>query len=484
MFKQLYAAILAQFKIGSFTKNEEGKSILTEEQKKELTEKWGKDFVPKFLEELKKFEENPPSAEQNAELIAEQGKLTRLQAEYDAYKLSAKQKETELNETITTLSDESETDPNLENGKGKPGARKQFAADMKLSHNAMLDSHFSGALISADTSIDTTELRSEFGKYISSEKLEIFRMLTQAVTSVKYMKTIVTDKTEWRASKAIITSVVQQFAAKWTPSGKGKFTPITIVQRKHKINVPITPADIMDDVIGHLYDEGLEPKDMPIVKYIVSQLVLPQVEEDREMFLLATGEYEELADDIQDGGDAQETGKSMDGYCTLLKKEKALYNAGSADKKPITWLLDGVTLTDENIVVEMNKAAKGVSRLYKRKKMFIHSDPDLITMYNFAYQKLFPVTKNEDDKKNRLDFTNFTFAGLDGMTASGIFFITPKENFIHLLSKNKGASKIFMQSENYDVKVFAEWREAVGFAVAEALFAYVPDQGSGGEQSA
>lgn len=473
MFKQLLAAVLAHFNISSFAKNDEGKSVLSEDQKKELTKKWGNDFVPKFLEELEKYEANPPSAEEAKALKDAQDKLGKLQAEFDQYKKDAQKKEKDLQQQVDDLSDDPESDPVVEGNKGKPKGKKKFEADMKLMHNLMLDSDYNGTPISGDASIDTTELRTEFGKYISSERMEIVRALTQKVTSVQYMKTVVTDKTVWRASRAIITSVVQQFVAKWTPSGKGKFTPIEITQRKHKINVPITPADIMDDVIGYLYDEGLEPKDMPIVKYIVEQLVLPKVEEDREMLLLATGKYEALAADINDGDAAQETGKSMDGYCTILEDQKALKDAADPSAAPINWLLDGVTLTPENIVDKMNEAADSVAPLYKRKKMFIHADPDLVTMYNRAYQKLYPNTKNEDGKKNKLDFTNFTFAELDGMTGCGHFFITPKENFIHLLSKNKGASKIFMQGENYDVKVFAEYREAVGFAVAEALFAYV-----------
>jgi len=47
------------------------------------------------------------------------------------------------------------------------------------------------------------------------------------------------------------------------------------------------------------------------------------------------------------------------------------------------------------------------------------------------------------------------------------------------MHKNNGASKIHMQTVDYDVKVFAEWWEGVGFAIAEAVFAYVPDADSG-----
>ena len=102
-----------------------------------------------------------------------------------------------------------------------------------------------------------------------------------------------------------------------------------------------------------------------------------------------------------------------------------------------------------------------------------------MNLYELARDDKFPTSKNEDEKKKRLQHTNFTFIPLDGMVGTGCFFITPKENFIHLLSKNKGATKIWLQGENYDVKIFAEWWEAVGFAIAELLFGYVPPVESG-----
>jgi hypothetical protein len=63
---------------------------------------------------------------------------------------------------------------------------------------------------------------------------------------------------------------------------------------------------------------------------------------------------------------------------------------------------------------------------------------------------------------------------LEGMRGTGVFFITPKENFKHLRSKDPQSAKVWMQGENYDVKIFAEWWEATGFWLAEAIFAYLP----------
>lgn len=59
------------------------------------------------------------------------------------------------------------------------------------------------------------------------------------------------------------------------------------------------------------------------------------------------------------------------------------------------------------------------------------------------------------------------------MASVNHFFCTPKDNFIHLKHKNTGASKIWLQAQDYDVKVFADWWEGVGFAFEEALFVYI-----------
>ena len=119
-----------------------------------------------------------------------------------------------------------------------------------------------------------------------------------------------------------------------------------------------------------------------------------------------------------------------------------------------------------------------VKPLYRKKTMFIHADPDLVIRYSKAYREKYPWLKNEDGEKIKVDFSRFTFAPLEGMRGTGAFFITPKENFKHLRSRDPQSAKVWMQGENYDVKIFAEWWEAVGFWLAEAIFAYLPPEDS------
>lgn len=467
MFKALIASVLGTLGKTSFEKKD-GKHILTEEETKTLQSKYGKGFVEKFSEELANYKEDDKSSKEVTEY---KEKLENLQSEYDRFKTSAEEKEKNLSDLVTTLSNSSEEDKKLEKVAVARVGKPVFKANSNFLHNKVLEDFINGdgKLAASGSTIDTTELKAEFGEYVNNVRYDIVHQLFGTLMCTQFMTTKMSEYTEYQASQDVITSVIQQFKPFWTPKGGTKFTPLTIKNRKHKINLPIKPSDIMTDVIGYLYDEGLQPKDMPIVKYIINVLLKPMVEEEREE-LLASGVFEDFSPEggLKDYIAGQESGKSMDGYCTILKQEKV--KSGTK----MNFLLDGVVLTPSNIIEKLEEAVDGILPKFKKKAMYMHIDPDLVTMYNRAYQDKFKNAMNADGGRQRIDFSKITFAPIDGMIGTGIFFITPKENFIHLLSKNKGASKIWMQGENYDVKVFAEWWESVGFLIAEAVFAYVP----------
>ena len=464
------AAVMSILGIKAFEK-QDGKSVLLNEQRKKLEDRFGKEGVNRFVEDLQKFEaesgkqvEEVVNAEVHQQLLAQRDKLAE----------EMKQMREELKEAHEALKAQKEEiskmakEPTEANGQQMPGAtvHKAFVADMSLAHNRIYDAMYKGAAYSGNDTIDTTQLKQEFGKYVNNDRIEIMKRLTGTTESVAYMTTIMTDKTEVRAAEGAIQSVLQQFVPKWTPKGKSEFKPLTIKNYKCKINVAITPSDIMEDILGYLYDENLKPEEMPIVKYILFELIFPKLDEEREQ-ALAVGEFKASAA-TKDGDTASEALDTMDGYVTQLIKLK---KAGNID---ITWLLDGEELNDDNLLTQMDKAVGQVSKLYKKKKMTIHADPELVTRYGKAYRAKYPWLKNEDGEKLKVDFSKFAFAPLEGMRGTGVFFITPKENFKHLLSKNPQQTRVYMQTENYDVKIFAEWWEGTGFWLAEAIFAYIP----------
>lgn len=479
MFAKVMSVVLSFLGISAFAKDESGKSILLDAQREQLKQKYGEKFLESFEKDLKEFEKDGNSAEsavtaevrtsleaerdENARLLAEaRTKLKNLEKEKAQFEAAIKQKDAQIEKMGKVEEPANGQTVQAQSGQNMP----KFKPDMSMMHNQYLDAAFKGAAYSGNDTIDTTELQKEFGKYVSSERLQILQDLLGKTESIQYMSTIVTDKTEVRAVQSAIDSVLQAFVPKWTPKGNSEFTPLTIKNYKCKINVPITPSDIMEDILGYLYDENLDPKDMPVVKYIIYQLIIPKLDEEREI-ALAVGEYKENTA-TKDGDPAGEANEVMDGYVTQLKALK------EANNEKVTWLLDGETLTDETLIAQIDKAVNQVKPLYKRKTMYIHADPDLVTRYSKTYREKYPWLKNEDGEKVKVDFSNFTFAPLEGMRGTGVFFITPKENFKHLQSKNPQNTKIRMETYHYDVHVMAEWWEGVGFWLAEAIFAYIP----------
>lgn len=491
-FKQIMSLVLTVLGIQTFAKDNEGKSVLTDEQKTLLTEKYGEKFVTGFLSDLAQYQEEaegakPLTAEERLELDASRKETADLKAKIE--KLQAAEKD--FKATIAKL-EKQEADGEGVKVTMTDFEKKAIAAgvDLSLKHNRFLADYMQGkvsAAYSGDSTIDTQELKKEFGKYVDSNRLEIMRGLFGVTESTRYMSSIITDKTEVRAIQAnIIGTVLQQFVPEWTPSGAAKFTPLTIKNFKQKLNVPIKPSDIMEDIIGYMYDEQSSTlQAMPVVRYILQQLIFPKLDEEREN-ALALGRYKEVQADGNGKYTASGPMETMDGYLTqLIDFYNADHAEGAATKSNIRWVGEGINVADVisgadsnyDMMEFVDKVVDEIAQkypLYARKQMFVHCDPNLILEYQRTYRAHYPLLKNEDgDNRTKIDFSKFTFAPMEGMRGTGCFFITPKENFKHIMSHNPQNVTLRFLENHYSVDVMAEWWEGTGFWLAEALFAYI-----------
>ena len=486
-FKMVAGWVMSVLGIQNFAKDDDGKLFLTAEQKQRLVESYGQQFVEGFTADLAKYQEEaqgiqPLTAEERLELDASRQETARLKAQIETMQAAEK----DFKATIARLEKEAA------DGKGKKvevSAIEQAAVkagvDLSLKHNRFLVDYMQGkvgAAYSGDSTIDTSELKKEFGKYVASNRLEILKGLFGQTESTQYMSTIITDKVEVRANQAsVIGSVLQQFVPVWTPSGKAKFHPLTIKNYKCKINVPIVPSDIMEDILGYMYDEQASTlQSMPVVRYILSQLIFPKLDEEREQ-ALAVGKFVENEPDGNGDYTASTPLETMDGYLTqLVEKFKADYEeTDPEDLSGIRWLQKGQQIdpAEKNVRTTIDAAVKEVSDkypLYAKKSMKVHIDPVLADAYRREYLEEYKWLKNQDGThKNDIDFSNFTFAECEGMRGTGCFFITPKENFKHLMSHNPQNVTLRFQEQDYMVKIFGEWWEGTGFWMAEAIFAYI-----------
>ena len=488
-FKFVAGWVMSILGIQNFAKDADGKLFLTDEQKKQLSDKYGQSFVDAFSADLAKMQVEGEevnltlSAEEKLELDASRLELQNLKSRISALETEKKTFEA----TIAKL----EKEPAADGGKKVPvntleAKLKEAGVNLSLKHNRFLADYLQGKVsgaYSGNSTIDTQELKTEFGKYVDSNRLEIMRGLFGKTESTECMSTIITDKTEVRANQAsVIGTVLQQFVPAWTPSGAAKFTPLTIKNYKCKLNVPIIPSDIMEDIIGYMYDEQASTlQSMPVVRYILYQLIFPKLDEEREQ-ALATGRFVENVADGNGAFSASTPLESMTGYLTQLV-DKYNYDADDTHTKKsgIRWLQKGVTINvtgaNKNVRTVIDAAVKEVADLYPlyaKKAMKVHIDPVLADAYRREYLEEYKWLKNQDGThKNDIDFSNFTFAELEGLRGTGCFFITPKENFKHLMSHNPQNVTLRFQEQDYMVKIFGEWWEGTGFWMAEALFAYI-----------
>ncbi len=315
--------------------------------------------------------------------------------------------------------------------------------------------------------VNITQLMAEFGTFLGQNENDIRRALLQGTESMNFMTTV-KQNDDFRAAQATIGNITQGFQKSWTPKGTPAFTPIHIGHRRHKFDVEIYPDEVYGSWLGFLADESKTRDQWPFTKYILYQMLIQQAAQDRELNLIAKGQY---ADPV--AGTAQATGLSMDGFLTVLKALKA------DGTNKVNWAKNNVAITAANAFTQIEQFADIVVGPYRSIPMNVFCSQE-----NFTYY----VRKKRDLHGNVMDYgkfgnavidgTNLTLQPLPSMIGSDILFATPKANFIRLIKSNDGASTPQIEAQKRQVFMFADWYENVGFAIQEAIFAFVPDPGS------
>jgi len=472
MFKHYLGLVLGFLGIEAFA-TKDGKSVLSDEQKQRLSEEYGEKFVAKFEADLAKFEatgEDPGRARLEATLKNLEGSFAEMKKTMEA----TTAENLKLKGQVEKLANVTEPEPAAEyvsNEKGKKVLK--FKPNMGFQHNKIAADYLAGdhRILAAGETINVDSVISEFGSLIDYVKLDMIGQIFQGFETAQDL-TWKREIHSYKAEKSLITSVIQQFVPKFTPLGDTSFTPLEIPLRRFKINVLITPSDVKDWIFG-MYDESKDLEQHPITQYIVNQLIAPKAMEDLDD-VCANGEFDELVWSEVDEGDAgQNPLKSIDGYLTQLKKDKAL---GAAKKMNFIPLASSIT--DSNVVEQVNLFVDSIDKKYKRRDMPVYIDPTLYRMYKRAYKKLYGEGSSDPQfGGDVIDYTRNRLAPRYNLTDSGAILTTPKENFIGLRHINEpGATNLRMKSYDYDVHVIGEFRFGIGFAIAEGVFYFIPDE--------
>lgn len=387
----------------------------------------------------------------------------------------------QLQDDVAKLSREPEPKPAPQaiNDQKPNGSKKAFKLNAGAYHNILaakaLTEGFGVAMASAagaGSSLNTADLVSEFGAVMpAGTRIEILaKRIYNGFDDSKYFRKI-SSNTNYKATSTLMTEVSQQFVPAWTPKGGAKFTPIEITYRRHKINVELVAADILESWLQYLYEQGKTPAEMPIIKYIVEEHVLPKVTDDITLSMIAKGKFVDHNDgNVADGDEGFAAADSMDGIENILIDGK---NTTGCKMNFFKNAVDYTTLTAAQLLAYVNSFVDAISPLFAR--IFnVYCSPEFLTAYQRAdFEVNGKYTASENDGKIR--FSKFSLVALKSMYGSKIIFATPEENMVILVDYAKAESCINdIQVENYKVKVFGEYSLATGFLVAEAVYAAVP----------
>ena len=459
-------AIIAGFLGLKSLEIKEGRVELSEDQQKKVEATFGKAFLDALM---------AADADKDAESTIF-NQMVQASTAKDAEIASLKAEKKALQNSVAALAAEPEGDPKpAPSGTAPKGT---FAINPSAKHNLLaakaLAGNYAGAFADASTaSIDVSELNAEFtGAMPKGYKLEILAQRIYNGFEDAKAFTKVNTNTDYKATAAIVTEVSQQFTPKWTPKGSGKYTPVEIKYRRHKINALLQPADILNSWLTYLWEQGKTNAQMPIVKYMIEQHILPKVADDITLSMAGKGKYVDHSAGVKDGDEGSSAQDSVDGIETILVEGKARSTCKiNFFKNAINIFADGVT--DQQILDYVDSFVDAISPLFA-KHLVLHCSPEFLTRYRRAD---FAVNGKYTGEENngRIRFTAFTLEPMVCMYNSPILFATPTENMAMLVDLAKAESCINKIEEvNYDVKVFGEYSLSFGFKIEEAVYAAVP----------
>ena len=434
-----------------------GKPVLSADEKTKILSMYGEAFLEKF----EGMDFSAEDAEQTHQLF--DAALAHARQTVEAQKDAIIN---QLRSDLVALASAPESAP-AATAVGAVPSPSAFKANMALGHNKAAQSFLRSGVLAESTTIDVADLKQELGAYSSQgNNIDMVNELYQSFSTGKKLawKPAVT---EYKAVSAqSVGSVVQQFKKEWSPKGGGKFTLLTVKNYRHKVDFAIDPADVGESWLFHLYDERKSPDQMPITRYIVSNILIPQIAEDLELVMTGKAKYVE---------GSEETSATMNGIETQLVEALA-----SEDKKGMSFYKDAKNLLngeDEEVLDAIDDFVASVAPLYRSKQMPVYLSSDLYLKYKRAYKKKWGAGSGTENPKfgtDRVDFSNFYLEVLDCLTGSPIFFSTPHGNLVGLKHKNPPQFISDIQKHDREVRFYLEFWYGVGFLIGEAVFAYVP----------
>lgn len=306
--------------------------------------------------------------------------------------------------------------------------------------------------------IDLSDVVSQLGNYVRKYEKQIWRLATQDITLENYMTKVSGVTDEYTSTVGTISELLQPYQKAFTPKGEAKFIPRTNKVRQIKIDYIIDDIDdIYRTYLAYLASEGLKRTEWPMVKYIVNELMVPQIR-DEIAEMSVNGEY--AAPTPGTAGDSLE---STDGVNTIIANEITATN--------LTPIVTG-SITQANIIDKIEQEfVDALPTRYKKLPEPIIMAEELKAMYWRAYRGEFGGNSNYTGKERVfVDGTKKEIIGIPEMNGSQRMIHTPKKNFLCMYDKLLTPNKFEVQPNKREVIVMSDFKRGYGFRTLDMLF--------------
>lgn len=309
------------------------------------------------------------------------------------------------------------------------------------------------------------EIIDAFGSFYIKEQNNMNRLVQKMMQgsqtlNLKGIRHIKTEETLYRTSNVETSEMIQPYQESFTPKGNVQFHPNQIPLRPMKVDKQLQPNKIRECWLGFLSDDNKHPKDYPLVKYMMEQLIAKQVENDRELKLVYKGVYAEPTE-----GTAGDAVNSMDGFKKILTAA-----AAPSHVYPIHRVPEIGVLNKDEIFDQVEAFDEAIPEFLTNVKMYIFMSPSMKRAYFRKLRELgYYNVASAEGLSFTVDNTAHEIIGLPSMTGTTDIWATLPQNILHLTKRSK--SNFDVQANHRNVDILGDWFEGVGFEDNDLVFA-------------
>jgi hypothetical protein len=311
--------------------------------------------------------------------------------------------------------------------------------------------------------MNVADLITEFGAYYLNhgQGVKDLHSILRFQTETDALFTVVnTDDTVIRRGSTTMTRLLQPFQKSWSPTGTVGIAPAEIKLFKMKVDFQDYPDELEETWAGFLADNKVDRKEWPFVKWLMTQEILAQIEQDYELNEVYKGVFAAPGTP----GTAGAVSTAMDGIKEIINNH---IDAGDTT----AYATGALSATAATFTAQIEEFAKDAIPIqYRNQPLMIAMAPELEMLYKEGKREIYNMSyAQEADLTTIADLPMIKVVGAPSMIGSKKIWCTPKKNAI-VGYKRAAKPQLTAESVDRQIKIFGDFYKGVGFVIPELIW--------------